>query len=122
NHGEAQYMTSFIEPFKALFQQQGIGTVHLRSTFLIALPALIAARELGLNVLFEVSGLWELVYQDREEAAHLMKRAPFAELAETVTMRNVDQLVVMNVAVRHIAIDRGVSALKIYVTHYVLEC
>src|SRR5699024_8315709 len=121
NHGEAQYMTSFIEPFKALFQQQGIGTVHLRSTFLIALPALIAARELGLNVLYEVSGLWELVYQDREEAAHLMKRAPFAELAETVTMRNVDQLVVMNDAVRQIALDRGVAADKISVAHNAVD-
>lgn len=121
NHGEAQYMTSFIEPFKALFQQQGIGTVHVRSTFLIALPALIAARELGLNVLYEVSGLWELVYQDREEAAHLMKRAPFAELAETVTMRNVDQLVVMNDAVRQIALDRGVAAVKIQVAHNAVD-
>src|SRR5699024_12703042 len=69
----SQYMISFIEPFKRFFQTMGIGIVHVRSTFLIALPALIAARQLGLKVLYEVSGLWELVYQDRETDAHLLK-------------------------------------------------
>ncbi|GAA4119656.1 glycosyltransferase [Enteractinococcus coprophilus] len=115
NHGEIRYMMSFIEPFKALFKKRGIGIIHVRSTFLIALPALIAARELGLKILYEVSGLWELVYQDREQASHLLKRSPFAELAETLTMTKVDQLVVMNEAVRQIAIDRGVDASKIQV-------
>lgn len=115
NHGEIRYMMSFVEPFKALFKQRGIGIIHVRSTFLIALPALIAARELGLKVLYEVSGLWELVYQDREYASHLLKRSAFAELAETLIMTKVDQLVVMNEAVRQIAIDRGVDADKIQV-------
>ena len=120
-HGEIQYMMSFVEPFKDLFAQLGIGIVHVRSTFLIALPALIAARQLGLKVLYEVSGLWELVYQDREKPSHLLKRSPFAELAETLTMTNVDQLVVMNNAVRQIAIDRGVSADRIHVAHNAVD-
>ena len=115
SHGEIRYMMSFVEPFKALFKKRGIGIIHVRSTFLIALPALIAARELGLKVLYEVSGLWELVYQDREHSSHLLKRSAFAELAETLTMTNVDQLVVMNDAVRQIAIDRGVDLDRIQV-------
>lgn len=113
SHGEIQYMSSFIEPFKKLFQERGVGIVHVRSTFLIALPALIAARELGLKVLYEVSGLWELVYQDREQESHLLKRSAFAELAETITMTNADQLIVMNEAVRQIALERGVKADRI---------
>lgn len=121
SHGEIQYMMSFIEPFRQLFEEQGIGTVHARSTFLIALPALIAARQLGLNVLYEVSGLWELVYQDRETSSHLLKRSPFAELAETLTMTKADQLVVMNEAVRQIALDRGVSAENIQVAHNAVD-
>lgn len=114
NHGEIQYLSSFIEPFKALFQERGVSRIHIRSTFLIALPALIAARELGLSVLYEVSGLWELVYQDREQPSHLLKRSTFAEQAETLVMTNVDQLVVMNEAVRRIAIERGVDPDKIH--------
>src|SRR5690625_2694735 len=106
-HGEVQHLMSFIRPFKELFERSGAGTIHLRSTFLIALPALIAARQLGLKVIYEVSGLWELVYQDREKPSHLLIRSPFAELAETLTMTKVDQLVVMNEPVRQIAIDRG---------------
>jgi glycosyltransferase involved in cell wall biosynthesis len=116
-HGEIQYLYSFIEPFKDMFREQAVSVVHLRSTFLIALPALIAARELGLKVLYEVSGLWELVYQDREEPSHLLKRSAFAELAEKITMTNVDQLVVMNEAVRQIAIDRGVQEERIHIAH-----
>lgn len=114
-HGEIQYMMSFVRPFKELFAKTGVGVIHVRSTFLIALPALIAARQLGLKVLYEVSGLWELVYQDREKASHLLKRAPFAELAETLTMKHVDHVVVMNEAVRQIAIDRGVASEQISV-------
>ncbi len=121
SHGEIQYMSSFIEPFKQLIAQQEIGTVHVRSTFLIALPALIAARELGLKVLYEVSGLWELVYQDREDDLQVLKRSPFAELAETVVMTNVDQLVVMNEAVRQIALERGVDPERIHVAHNAVD-
>src|SRR5699024_8735230 len=101
--------------------ERGIGTIHTRSTFLIALPALIAARQLGLNVLYEVSGLWELVYQDREDASHLLKRSPFAELAETITMTRADQLVVMNEAVHQIALDRGVKADRIHIAHNAVD-
>lgn len=121
NHGEIQHMMSFVEPFRELFEEQGIGTIHTRSTFLIALPALIAARQLGLNVLYEVSGLWELVYQDREDESHLLKRSPFAELAETITMSRADQLVVMNEAVRQIALNRGVFAERIHVAHNAVD-
>ena len=121
NHGEIQQMLSFVEPFKQFFQEQGIGTIHTRSTFLIALPALIAARQLGLKVLYEVSGLWELVYQDREEESHLLKRSPFAELAETITMTRADQLVVMNEAVRQIALDRGVAPERIQIAHNAVD-
>lgn len=113
NHGESRYMMSFIEPFKALFQERGVRIVYVRSTFLIALLALITARELGLKVLYEVSGLWELIYQDREHESHLLKRSTFAELAETLTMSQVDQLVVMNDAVRRIALECGVDEHRI---------
>ena len=121
SHGEIQHMLSFIGPFKKFFEEQGIGTIHTRSTFLIALPALIAARQLGLNVLYEVSGLWELVYQDREDETQLLKRSPFAQLAETLTMTRADQLVVMNDAVRQIAVDRGVSLEQIQLAHNAVD-
>lgn len=113
--GEAQYMMSFIRPFKALFKERGIGVVHLRSTYLVALPALIAARELGLRVIYEVSGLWELVFKDREKESHILKRSRFAELAETRTMHGADQLVVMNDRVREIAIGRGIEANQVLI-------
>jgi glycosyltransferase involved in cell wall biosynthesis len=114
-HGEIQHMLSFIQPYKDLFAETGVGIVHLRSTFLIALPALIAARQLGLKVVYEVSGLWELVYRDREKQSHLLKRSPFAEFAETLTMTHVDEIVVMNEAVRQIIVDRGVSPARVHV-------
>src|SRR5690625_953822 len=120
-HGEVQHLMSFIRPFKELFERSGAGTIHLRSTFLIALPALIAARQLGLKVIYEVSGLWELVYQDREKPSHLLIRSPFAELAETLTMTKVDQLVVMNEPVRQIAVDRGVAPEDIHVAHNAVD-
>ena len=119
--GEIQHILSLVEPFEKFFRAKGIGKIHVRSTYLIALPALIAARRLGLSVLYEVSGLWELVYQESEERSQPLKRSSFAELAEVEVMTNADQVVVMNDALREIAIRRGVEASRITIAHNAVD-
>lgn len=105
--GEAQHMLSFVEPYERFLQEQGATKVHVRSTYLIALPAIIAAHRLGLKVVYEVSGLWELVYEDREKQQSLLKRSPFATFGEVLAVRHADQVIVMNDAVRELSISRG---------------
>ncbi|MGO1182499.1 MAG: glycosyltransferase [Micrococcaceae bacterium] len=105
--GEAQHMLSFIEPYERFLREQGATKVHVRSTYLIAVPAIIAAHRLGLKVVYEVSGLWELVYEDREKRESLLNRSPFATFGEVLAVRHADQVIVMNDAVRELSISRG---------------
>jgi len=65
--GEFQYMESCIEIYKQVLCKERPNVLHVRSTFLIALPAIIAAKSLNIPVVYEVSGLWELVYEGRGE-------------------------------------------------------
>src|SRR5699024_9879090 len=119
--GEIQYILSFVEPFQRLFREKGAGIIHVRSTYLIALPVLIAARRLGLQVLYEVSGLWDLVYSDNEASSQLYKRSSFAELAEATIMSEADQVVVLNEALQNIAINRGTEPRRISIAHNAVD-
>jgi len=106
-------MLSFVEPFEKLFEDARVGKIHLRSTYFIALPAYIAARRLGLRVVYEISGLWDLVYQDGEVQTQILQRASFPMLAESTVMSHADQVVVMNESVREIALARGTHKSRI---------
>ena len=91
--GEFQYMESCIDIYKDIFANEKPDVVHVRSTFLIALPAIIAARSLGIPVVYEVSGLWELVYEGRGEIgrsnrATRMEDASVTSATRTVTMNS----------------------------------
>ena len=83
-----RYMMSFIEPFKALSETWN-WAIHVRSTFLIALPALIA-RELGLKVLYEVMvfGNW---YIKIVKTNHIYQTVRICNSLKPLTMK-VDQL------------------------------
>lgn len=113
--GEAQHMMSFIEPYERFLREQGATKVHVRSTYLIALPAIIAAHRLGLKVVYEVSGLWELVYSDREKSESLLRRSPFATFGEILAVCHADQVIVMNDAVRELSILRGADPARMRV-------
>lgn len=77
--GEYQYMLESVEHYKAAIRRERPSVVHLRSTYVSALPGLIAAKYFGLAVIYEVSGMWELVY----EADH----RPSKESARVRTVR-----------------------------------
>jgi len=91
--GEFQYMYSCIEIYRDIFASENPDVVHVRSTFLIALPAIIAAKSLGIPVVYEISGLWELVYEGRGEIgrakrATRMENASVLGATRTVTMNS----------------------------------
>lgn len=90
--GEYQYMFDAIKWYRKMLLIENPNVVHVRSTYLIALPAAIAAHQLGIPVVYEVSGLWELVYEGRGEAG----RAKRTQRFEDLTCATVDRVVAMN--------------------------
>lgn len=100
--GEFQYMESCIEIYREVFTAEKPNIVHVRSTYLIALPAIIAAKSLGIPVLYEVSGLWELVYEGRNEIG----RANRTTRMENAAVLSATRTVTMNAAMAALLKDR----------------
>lgn len=67
-NGEYAYMLESISEYHRAFTKLNPDVIHLRSTYVSALPALIAARMLGIRTIYEVSGMWELVYEGKRTA------------------------------------------------------
>ncbi|MDU5017025.1 glycosyltransferase [Corynebacterium tuberculostearicum] len=107
--GEFEYMFKAIDWYREVFLVERPNVVHVRSTYLIALPALIAAHELGVPVLYEVSGLWELVFEGRGQAG----KAQRIERMEDTTCRFADRVVTMNSSMAKLLDDRSEHGLDI---------
>lgn len=107
--GEFEYMFKAIDWYREVFLVERPNVVHVRSTYLIALPALIAAHELGITVLYEVSGLWELVFEGRGQ---LGKSRRIARMEDT-TCSHADRVVTMNSSMANLLDSRNSRALDI---------
>lgn len=87
--------------------------VMAASNHITALPALIAARRLGLRFIYEVRGLWEITRMSREE--EFKNTAAFAvqSILESAVCIEADQVFTLTKAMREELIARGVNASKI---------
>lgn len=90
--GEYQYMQSTIDYYASVFKEIKPSIVHLRSTYVSALPALIAARLLKIPTLYEVSGMWELVYAFKTDSVFVGKYNRTIML-ENIVYNNVNKIV-----------------------------
>lgn len=95
--GEFAYMEESIEAYRTVLQTEQPDVVHLRSTYVSALPGLIAAKELSIPTLYEVSGMWELVYASYRDARREGLRARTVSM-ENAVMRHADRIVTLTEA------------------------
>lgn len=89
--GDYQYMVECVDEYKRFLTDATPDVVHLRSTHLSALPALIAARELGIPTVYEVTGLWELFYAASDDAEDIGRQAR-AERMENAALSRATRL------------------------------
>lgn len=101
--GEYQYMLSCIEVYEETFARKKPDVIHVRSTYLIALPAIIAAHKCGIRVIYEVSGLWELVYEGRGQMGLAKRTARMEDLS----VLSADRVVTMNASMAKLLSDRA---------------
>ena len=105
--GEFEYMYESIEWYRSVFLFERPTIVHARSTYLVSLPALIAAHQLNIPVLYEVSGLWELVYEGRDETGRALRTAAMEDLV----CRYADRVVTMNESIGNLLSQRAGGSL-----------
>lgn len=111
--GEHRYMRACIDTFGEVLDRERPEVVHARSTYLISIPALIAARRRGLPFVYEVSGLWELVHESREDAAANKARTERMRFFESLVMRSADRVITLTEAMREELLTRGVDPARI---------
>ncbi|KAB1503163.1 glycosyltransferase [Corynebacterium sp. 320] len=107
--GEFRYMLDCVSKYLEVFEREQPNVVHVRSTYLIALPALIAAHQLGLPVLYEISGLWELVFQGRGAYGKANRIARM----EDATVASADCVVSMNHSMANLLKERNEKSVEI---------
>ncbi|WP_210604453.1 glycosyltransferase family 4 protein [Brevibacterium oceani] len=97
--GEFAYMHESVDHFAEVIRRERPSAVHLRSTYVSALPGLIAAKRFGLPVVYEVSGMWELVYEAANTDRMEGRRARTVAL-ENAVLEHSDAVVTITDAMR----------------------
>lgn len=110
---EASYMLDCVKVFDEVIKKERPGYIHGRSTYQIALPALIAAKKNKLPFIYEVSGLWEIVFESRDTAPQRKHETEKIRHLETMTAKLADIVFTLTSAMKDELISRGVDASKI---------
>lgn len=82
--------------------------IHAASNYLNALPALLAARRLGIPFVYEVRGLWEVTEASAKPGWENSERYQQQAHFETFVCQHADQVLAITEEVRQELINRGV--------------
>ena len=103
----------FEESLIAKYQNQEIDVIHAHTPYRVGLPALRAARRLGIPFVYEMRGMWEetAVANGRWRKNGLAHRR-FKRM-ENKVLRSADSVITISETLRKVAIKRGVDEKKI---------
>lgn len=107
------YLSAAIDLYKETFQTLEPCLVVAASNWENALPAGIAARELGLPFCYEVRGFWELSRASREPEFLNSEAFRNERELESLVARSADRVYTLNTFMRQELLQRGVSNDKI---------
>lgn len=93
-----------------------VGIVHAASNYVNGLPALAAARALGLPFVYEVRGLWEFTNAAKSFAGEAGERFELMRDLEGLTAREADVVLVLTEGLRGEMRERGVRDDRIHLT------
>ena len=103
----------FEESLVTKYKDQNIEIIHAHTPYRVGLPALQAARRLGIPFVYEMRGMWEetAVANGRWRKNGLAYRR-FKRM-ENKVLRSADSVVTISETLKHVAISRGVNPEKI---------
>ncbi|MFF2604825.1 glycosyltransferase [Arthrobacter koreensis] len=96
-------------------QRARAAAIHSASNHVTALPALLAARRLGVPFSYEVRGLWEITEASEKPGWETSERYHLAKRLETLVATNADIVFAITEQVREELVLRGVQRDKIQV-------
>ncbi len=108
-----EYMKTASDDIVDILNKEKPTIVHSASAFYTALPALFAARKLGLPFVYEVRGLWEITRASTIPGWKNSGRFSLERKLETFVANEADQVITITNGIRNELIDRGVDNSKI---------
>lgn len=108
-----QYLAQATDIFVREAQRNRVSLVHSASNYVTALPALIAARRMGVPFVYEVRGLWEITELSTKSWWDKSDRFKLAKKLESLVATNADRVLAITGQVRAELINRGVDPAKI---------
>jgi glycosyltransferase involved in cell wall biosynthesis len=105
---EVDYLVAAIRLYEGVIAREQPQVVHAASNYVTALPALIAARRLGVPFVYEVRGFWEVTRSSRDEVFENTPKYRFMQLYESLVARHADRVVTITTAMKEELVARGV--------------
>ena len=110
------YMRQSINAYVDFFRLNRPAYVITASSFRHALPAIIAAKRLGIPSVYEVRGFWEVTRISREPGFESSRAYEYQRRMEAEAANAADQVFTLTHAMKEELVTRGVSASHIAIT------
>jgi len=110
---ETHYLLAAADRMEAVLRDECPAVVHAASNYSTALPALVAARRLGLPFVYEIRGFWEITRSSRDAAFEKSAKFRAMQLYEDLVVREADHVITITAAMKQELVERGVPAARI---------
>jgi glycosyltransferase involved in cell wall biosynthesis len=108
-----QYIMTAADEIEERLVEEQPSIVHSASAFYTALPALIAARRLGIPFVYEVRGLWEITRASTLPGWGETERFTLESSLEALVAKEANQVVAITSGLKDELVRRGVDEAKI---------
>ncbi|MBV9863604.1 MAG: glycosyltransferase [Alphaproteobacteria bacterium] len=106
---ELDYILNSAARYEAALRKERPALVHAASNFTTGLPALIAARRLGLPFIYEARGFWEMTRASRQADFERHPQYRLMQSLESLVAREADRVITLTDAMRDDLIARGAA-------------
>jgi glycosyltransferase involved in cell wall biosynthesis len=114
---EVEYMRAAIAHYERIICKEEPEIVQAASNYVTALPALIAARRLGMPFVYEIRGFWEITRSSQNDKFENTPKYRFMQLFEGLTARNADHVITITTAMKEELIKYGVAEERIAIAY-----
>lgn len=104
-----EYIYRSAELIAAKAKDYKASIIHAASNYEAALPAILAAKKLGIKFVYEVRGLWEYTAASRQKEWEATERFDLDVMLESITAKNADAVATLTVALAKELVGRGVN-------------
>lgn len=106
-------MYKFYKYLHDVAKDEEVSVIHAHSTFLCAIPSILAAKKLGIKSIYEFRSLWE----ERFRHGGLLSKgiSSIIRSLETLSMKLADEVVTINNGLKDDIVSRGIAEKKVLV-------